>query len=33
MGDGQCNENEEDHANHKQVGQNAPMFHQLLYVT
>jgi len=33
VGDSQCNRNEEESGSEEQVGQNASMFHQLLYVS
>ena len=31
--DSQCNQNEEEHGSEENVGQNASIFHQLLYVS
>jgi len=33
VGDGQCNQNEEESGSEEKVGQNASMFQQLLYVS
>ena len=33
VGDDQCNGNEEESGSEEKVGQNASMFHQLLYVS
>jgi len=33
VGDGQCKWNTEEQGSEEKVGQNAPMFHQLLYAS